>query len=97
MTLPFTFLAWGGRWNNSPGFGTVYLNGKPTDLAAVMILTVFGFGFCVYDVQLPESTPENFAFKRGREGGIQRAVRFGFVRFVRDSQAYNLSTAVHVR
>lgn len=97
MRFPITFKAWGGRWGNHPGFGTVFCNGKPTDLAAVMICTLFGFGFCIYDVQLPGSTPDNFRFKRDPEGGIQRAIRFGFFRFAPNSSAYSLPTALQVR
>jgi hypothetical protein len=95
MRIPFlfTFLSWSGRFANVAWGGTTYLNGRPTDMAAVMICTVFGFGFCIFDAQEPESTPHNFIFKRGR----QRDVRFGFIRFARNKYEYDLPNAIRIR
>lgn len=80
------YLDWRRPTRNMLRGGAVYRNGKPTTLAAVRILTVFGFGVCIYDRYAAHNTAlANHQIPR-------LLVSFGFFEFRTD---YTAMRALH--
>ena len=56
------FLCWG---YNTSAPGTLWRNGRPTDLAITALLTVFGCGVAVYDRVEPDGDCDHYTGARG--------------------------------